>query len=1195
MPRIRHDAPLRQLDHLVVEPNALIPKVPDANRDLTLIAEFQRCVVVDLHIDRRHHEMVLVEHRIPWEFQPFAKEIFQSHHAEMDIPGEVKHARIIHVIQSHTKWASINRGHAAMLTARGCCRTTSGIGEFEGRQAAVLRIEYWTASPKCIAGGPIGGRSITGDFNLLPEGRLGIMNCGRKHQESPCEFSPRADRWTPLGVAVALAVFVALASPAAAQSTIVRASLTNGLPGAPVGLPPANQEVPSEDTWPRHAISRDGNLVVFVTRTPLAAQDTNSTADVYVRNIAAGTTTLVSLGTDGNAANATCYAPTISGDGQHVAFVSAATNLTAESTGGFRQVFARKLPSGPTVLISKSGSNAGDAHSALPALSNTGRYVSYESVATNLTADPTGGFQQVFLHDRDTDNNTIFDQVGLTSTSLMSRATGPAGAVGSAGSGGSALTDSGRFVAYVSGATNLVGADTNGFDDVFVRDRVANTTTRVSVGASGVESHGSSFGVTMSSEGRFLGFFSAADNLLAPALPVPQSRQAYVRDRGAPGAGGEYNDAAAANPNRVVSINPLTGQYGNNAVGLGDGRERVVFSPTGRFVAFRANSTNLGAPPAEPRADIYVHDRDADNDGILDETGAGQRATLRVSATIPVGTRQPFDCAIPAVGGSASHYLVAYESISDELDTIVPPLFEQNATGANVFRGECATVAITSQPTPSVGLCSGETLTLSVAASGTEPFTYQWKKGTSNAAGVSNQATYTRSGVVQNDGGTYTCVVTNACGSVTSAASVVTVSNAGINTQPQPPAQTKCPGSSVTWTVFATGGTYQWRKDGSNLANGPTGHGSTIANASSTNLQISALGPLDAGVYDCLVSTSCGSQTSVPVTLSIAQTPAITSQPAGAAVCIGQPFTLAIEATGPALSYQWLKNGVNAPSPSTAATYTRASSVAGDAGTYTCRVRSGSCNPAFEAMSQPAVVTVSGNPTISTQPLNQTACAGGSVSFSVAANGPNLQFQWRRGGNNLVNGGSISGATSPTLTINPVAPSDVGANYQCVVTGNCGSANSNTVALAVNNPPAITAQPTDLSLSAGDAATFRVTASGSTPLLYQWRKNDSPIAGATTPNLIINPVAAADAGQYDVVVSNPCNSATSFKATLTVAGGGGGGGGGDGGGGDGGGGGGGGTGGGTCGLFGAAAPEALLGTLTLMMLARSRTRRRNCR
>ncbi len=1017
------------------------------------------------------------------------------------------------------------------------------------------------------------------------------MNCGKKHQESPCEISPRADLRTPLIAAIALAVSVALASTAAAQSTIVRASLTNGVAGTPVGLPPANQEVPSEDTWQRHAISRDGNLVVFVTRTSLAAQDTNATADVYVRNISVGTTTLVSLGTDGNAANATCYAPTISGDGQYVAFVTAATNLTAESTGGFRQVFVRKLPSGPTVLISKSGANAGDAHSTLPALSNTGRYVSYESVATNLTADATGGFQQVFLHDRDTDNNTVFDQAGLTSTSLMSRASGLTGAIGNAGSGGSALTDNGRFVAFTSSAANLVSADTNGFEDVFVRDRVANSTTRVSVGANGVESHGSTFGVTMSADGRFIGFFSSADNLLAPALPAPQIREAYVRDRGVPGGGGEFNDAAAANPNRVISINPATGQYGNNAVGLGDGRERVAVSPTGRFAAFRANSTNLGAPPAEPRADIYVHDRDSDNDGILDEPGAGQRATLRVSATIPVGTRQPFDCAIPAVGGSATQYLVAYESLSDDLDTIVLPLYEQNSTGANVFRGECATVAITSQPTPSVSLCSGETLSLTVAASGTEPFTYQWKKGASNAPGVSNQATYTRAGAVQSDTGSYSCVITNACGSVTSSASAVTVSNAGITGQPQ--SQNRCPGQSVTFTVVAPGGTFQWRKDSIPLSNSGTCPGAHICGVATQTLSINALTAADTGVYDCVVNGACGSQTTVPANLNVAQTPVVTSQPAGATVCIGQPFSIGVEATGPALTYQWLKNGVNAPSPSTAPIFSRASAVAGDAGTYTCRVRSGSCNPAFEVISQPAIVVAAGNPTVGTQPLNQTACVGGSVSFTVAANGPNLQFQWKRGGNNLVNGGSISGVTSPTLTINPVAPTDAGANYQCAITGTCGTANSNTVALAVNNPPAITAQPTDQSLSAGDAATFRVTASGSTPLLYQWRKNDSPIAGANQPNLIINPVTAADAGQYDVVVSNPCNSATSFKALLSVAGGGGGGG--DGGGGDGGGGGGGGTGGGTCGLFGAAAPEALLATLTLMMLARSRTRRRNRR
>jgi len=978
--------------------------------------------------------------------------------------------------------------------------------------------------------------------------------------------------------------------PTLAQSTIVRASVAPN--GSSSGLPPANDTSPSEDTWPRHSISRDGNWVVFVTRDALVAQDSDSLSDIYLRNIADQTTALVSIGTNGSSANATCYAPAISGDGQYVAFASAASNLTAEPTGGIRQVFVRKLPSGPTVMISKTGSTAGNGHSDYPAFSNNGRFVSFDSLATNLTADGTNGALQVFLHDRDTDNNTVFDQAGLTATSLVSRASGAAGAAGNGDSRASALTDNGRFIAMTSSADNLVSPDTNIAPDVFIRDRVASTTTRVSVGPNGVESPGSSFGVSMSSDGRFVGFFSSSNNLLAPALPQPQIREAYIRDRGVPGAAGEYNDAAAANPNRIVSLNATTGQYGNNAVGLGppDFRERVIVSPTGRFAAFRANSTNLGAAAGAVRADIYVHDRDADNDTILDESGAGQRATIRASATIPIGTLQPSDCFVPAMGGGASQYLIAYETASDELNP-----GQQNATGANVFRGECTTVSITSHPATPINLCSGETLTLSVTATGAEPFTYQWKKGTTSLPNT-NSPTYTKLGATTSDTGSYTCVITNACGTVTSAASSVTVSSAGITSQPQ--SQNKCPGQSVSFTVVASGATFQWHKDTVPLnpppCAAPNPRICATSSSNSSTLTISNLSAADTGEYVCVVNGACGTQTTVPANLNVAQTPVVTSQPAGATVCIGQPFSLGVEATGPALSYQWLKNGVNAPSPSTAPIFSRASAVAGDAGTYTCRVRSGSCNPAFEVISQPAVVVAAGNPSITTQPLNQTACVGGAASFTVAANGPNLQFQWKRGGNNLVNGGSINGANSTTLTINPVAPTDAGANYQCSITGLCGSTNSNTVALAVNNPPAITAQPTDLSLSAGDAATFRVTASGSTPLLYQWRKNDSPIAGANQPNLIINPVNASDAGQYDVVVSNPCNSATSFKALLSVAGGGGGGGGGgDGGGGDGGGGGGGGTGGGTCGLFGAAAPEALLATLTLMMLARSRTRRRS--
>src|SRR5262249_8868366 len=140
------------------------------------------------------------------------------------------------------------------------------------------------------------------------------MRRGRKPTILPCEMIGRAiarPRLSLLGAALAI---VGLAAAAMAQSTIFRASLTHGLAGTP-----ANGSQVS--------MSADGNLVAFASTTQIAPEDTNTSADIYVRNITTGATTLVSLSLDGlSAANADCSSPAISANGRYVAFVSAATN-----------------------------------------------------------------------------------------------------------------------------------------------------------------------------------------------------------------------------------------------------------------------------------------------------------------------------------------------------------------------------------------------------------------------------------------------------------------------------------------------------------------------------------------------------------------------------------------------------------------------------------------------------------------------------------------------------------------------------------------------------------------------------------------------------------------------------------------------------------------------------------------------------
>lgn len=913
---------------------------------------------------------------------------------------------------------------------------------------------------------------------------------------------------------MALAAAVATPRTALAQGTIIRASLTN----APA---PANGQQAS--------MSADGNLVAFVSTTDIDAQDTNGVSDIYVRNVTAGTTTLISVRTDSIPGNAGCSDPVISANGRFVAFVSAATNIDGQPTGGFKQVFRRDTQTNTTSRITVASSPPANGDSGLPAITADGQYVAFESLAANLTADATGGVKQVFLRD-----------VNLATTTLISRASTAGGAVGNGSSFGAAIaTDAatnGRFIAFTSFATNLASLDTNNAADIFVRDRVQNSTTRVSVGPAGAEADDTSFGVSLSSSGRYIAFFSEATNLLVlgGGQSPPAFRQAYVRDRGAPGAGGEFSDAAAANPNRAVSIDS-TGIFGNDGSGIGDSTERAAISANGRFVAFRSNATNIGGPPTVARADIYLHDRDPDENSVFDEPGF--IATSRASASLPTTVLQPSDCSRPAVVQSAGRTLVTYETLSNELS---PGSF--NATATNIFRAEptlCTEPHVTSQPAANTSLCLGQQLSLSVVSDGAEPLAYQWKRNSTAIPGAI-AATYTKPSAAAGDSGTYTCVISNACGTATSNSAVVTVSSFGILVQPQP--QNKCSGNTATFSVAASGATaYQWRKDGVNLVNGPTGNGSTIANATASNLTITNLAIQDAANspgYDCVVtSTGCGTLTSNAVALTVGLAPAVTSQPANTTACLGRPFSLTVTASGGLpLTYQWKKNGSNIPNTNNP-TYTKASAVAADAGNYTCQI-SNSCGA--PATSNVAVVSILGSPTISQQPATQTICSGATASFSLTANAQaGLTYRWRRGATDLNNGGNISGADTPTLFISPATTADAGNNYACVVTGACGAVTSSTVALNVNSPPSITQQPANTTVVSGDVATFRVTASGSNPLSYQWRKGGSPISGATAATLNINPATASSIGNYDCVVTNNCGSVTSQAASLAISGGGG--------------------------------------------------------
>lgn len=260
--------------------------------------------------------------------------------------------------------------------------------------------------------------------------------------------------------------------------------------------------------------------------------------------------------------------------------------------------------------------------------------------------------------------------------------------------------------------------------------------------------------------------------------------------------------------------------------------------------------------------------------------------------------------------------------------------------------------------------------------------------------------------------------------------------------------------------------------------------------------------------------------------------PTIIVQPQSQTVCAGQAATFSVTANN-ATSYQWQHNGTNIAG-ATSASYTINAVTAADAGAYTVIVT----NAGGSVTSNPATLTVQTVPVITGQPAGQTVDVGAAVTFTVTATGA-TGYQWRKNGNN------IAGATSPSLSINPVAAADA-ANYDAMVSNTCGTVASAVATLTVNgapppppppppsgSPPTLTVQPQNQSVCPGTIATFSVSATNATA--FQWRKDGAAVVGATNSSFTIASAGSADAGHYDVVVSNAVGSVTSDAAQLTIA------------------------------------------------------------
>jgi len=259
--------------------------------------------------------------------------------------------------------------------------------------------------------------------------------------------------------------------------------------------------------------------------------------------------------------------------------------------------------------------------------------------------------------------------------------------------------------------------------------------------------------------------------------------------------------------------------------------------------------------------------------------------------------------------------------------------------------------------------------------------------------------------------------------------------------------------------------------------------------------------------------------------------PTISTQPTNRTVTLNASVSFTVVANGSVpLSYQWQHAGTNLPGANSA-TLAILNAQLGDAGAYRVMVT----NLAGNVTSAEAILTVLSPPIISAHPQSQTAIAGSTAQFNVSASGTApLHYQWRFKPLQAATWTDLNGQTNPQLTLGNVQLLAEG-HYSVVITNSAGSSTSAVAALSVLVPPMITGDPVDATVSDGAPVTFTVSATGTAPLTYQWRKDGLEIPGANGPSYSILAAQAADEGFYSAVVTNAAGTATSLAARLRVS------------------------------------------------------------
>ncbi len=356
-------------------------------------------------------------------------------------------------------------------------------------------------------------------------------------------------------------------------------------------------------------VSNDGRYVLFGSTAGNLVPGDGVGADVFVRDRVLGTTEIESIRTDGGHGNGPSGVQCIcmSGDARFVLFESLATNLVPGDTNNTQDLFLRDRAAGTTerVGVSTSGQQPfGSTPAVSFSVSSDGRFVAFDSIASNLVPGDTNAKIDVFLRDRRTGTT---ERISL----------GSGGIEGNGDSEAPSVSDDGRYVAFLSAATNLVPGDTNGKVDVFVRDRLHATTTRVNLSATGVQANDRSNTPVISGDGTYVVFSSVANNLV-------------------PGDTGFFDDIFGVDlrAGEIERISSGSNGQAGNGISL-----FPAVSFDGKLVVFQSTAQNL-VPLASsgPTCDIYLRDRRSGTTVIEDLRTDGSESAVPMS-TLPTISR----------------------------------------------------------------------------------------------------------------------------------------------------------------------------------------------------------------------------------------------------------------------------------------------------------------------------------------------------------------------------------------------------------------------------------------------------------------------------------------------------------------------------------------------------------------------------